>query len=272
MTRLEAAAARVVASWTRLYTAGLPAPVGDRRREEIGADLHGQFEDARFRQERPAITAAAMISRLVRGGWHDLSWRREVSRPVRLARWQARRGWWIAGVLLITLAAGTVWLSYGLSLRNGGDRQPLQLVARAAGQLTTGSPPGSVLPPVINMASNPAPFVIVYDPQHHVLASSGRLGGRTPALPAGVLVWVASHGQERITWQPAPGLREAAIIEPYLGPHPGFVLAAQSLQTISAQQRSLTWSVACIWLAALVLSFLTVRLLPARTRQRRPMI
>jgi len=87
-----------------------------------------------------------------------------------------------------------------------------------------------------------------------------------------VLAWVASHGQQRITWQPQPGLREAAIIEPYAGPHPGFVLAAQSLQAISVQQRSLTWSVACIWLAALVLSFLTVRLLPTRTRQQRPMI
>jgi hypothetical protein len=269
MTRLEAAAAHLVASWTHLYTAGLPAPVRDRRREEIGADLHGQLEDARSRRERPAMTAAVMISRLVRGTWHDLSWRHEVSRPTRLARWQARRGWWIAGVLAITLAAGAVWLTYGLSLRNGGDRQPLQLAAHAAGQLTTGSPPDSVLPPVINMASNPASFIIVYDPHHHVLASSGRLNGRTPGLPPGVLAWAASHGQDRITWQPQPGLREAAIIEPYRGPHPGFVLAAQSLQTISAQQRSLTWSIACIWLAALTLSFLTLRLLPARTASAR---
>lgn len=269
MTGPEVASARLVARWARLYTTGLPAGARDRRRAEIAADIHGQLADARTRRERPTVTAAMMLSRLVRGAWHDLSWRREVSGPARLARWQARRGWWTAGVLLITLAAGTVWLGYGLSLRTGGDRQPLQLVARAAGQLTTGAPPGSVLPPVINMASNPAPFVIVYDPQHHVLASSGRLGGRTPALPAGVLAWVASHGQDRITWQPVPGLREAAIIEPYLGPHPGFVLAAQSLQTISAQQRSLTWSLACIWLAALTLSFLTVRLLPARTRRAR---
>jgi hypothetical protein len=118
------------------------------------------------------------------------------------------------------------------------------------------------------MASNPAPFVIVYDAHRHVLASSGRLNGRTPALPAGVLTSVASHGQDRITWQPQPGLREAAIIQPYGGPDPGFVLAAQSLEIISAQQRSLTWSVACIWLAALALSFMTVRLLPAHTRPR----
>jgi hypothetical protein len=271
MTWLQAASARVVARWTRLYTAGLPAPVRDRRREEIGADAHGQLDEARSRHEQPAMTAAAMMSRLVRGAWHDLSWRHEVSRPVSVARWQARRGWWVTGVLLITVAACLAWLSYGLSLRNGADRQPLRLAAAAAGQLASGSPPGSVLPAAIDMASAPAPFIIVFDSQHRVLASSGHLNGRTPGLPAGVLAWVTAHGQDRITWQPRPGLREAAVIEPYRGLRPGFVLAAQSLQDISSQQRSLTWSVAYMWLAAFAISFLIARLLPARTtRPRHP--
>ena len=273
MTWLQAASARVVARWTRLYTAGLPAPVRDRRREEIGADVHGQLDEARSRRERPAVTAAAMMSRLVRGALHDLSWRHEVGRPASLARWQARRAWWVTGVLLITVAACLAWLSYGLSLRNGADRQPLRLAAAAAGQLASGSPPGGVLPPVINMATNPAPFVIVFDARHHVLASSGHLNGRTPGLPAGVLAWVAAHGQDRITWQPGPGLREASVIEPYGGLHPGFILAAQSLQGISGQQRSLTRSIACLWLAALAISFLIARLLPARTtRPRHPIL
>jgi hypothetical protein len=265
MSWLQAASVRVVARWTRLYTAGLPAPIRDRRREEIGADVHEQLAEARSRRERPAITAALTMSRLVRGTWNDLSWRHEVSHPASLARWQARRGWWAAGAALITIAAFLAWLSYGLSLRNGGDRQPLRLAAEAAGQLTSGSPPARVLPPAVDMASSPAPFVIVYDAQHHILASSGHLGSRTPRLPAGVLTWVAAHGQDRITWQPEPGLREAAVIKPYRGPHPGFVLAAQSLQRISAQQRTLTWSIAVIWLAAVAISFLITRLLPART-------
>jgi hypothetical protein len=271
MTWLQAASARVVARWTRLYTAGLPAPIRDRRREEIGADVHGQLDEAQSRRERPAMTAAAMMSRLARGASHDLSWRHEVSRPVSLARWQARRGWWVTGVLLISVAACLAWLGYGLSLRNGADRQPLRLAAASVGQLASGSPPGSVLPPAINMASSPAPFVIVFDAQHHVLASSGHLNGHTPGLPAGVLAWVAAHSQDRITWQPGPGLREAAVIEPYGGLHPGFVLAAQSLQGTSSQQRSLTWSIAYIWLAALAMSFLIARLLPVRpTRPRHP--
>jgi hypothetical protein len=79
----------------------------------------------------------------------------------------------------------------------------------------------------------------------------------------------ASHGQDRITWQPQSGLREAAIIEPYGGPQPGSVLAAQSLEGITGQQRSLVWSITYGWLAILSISLLTVRPLPARGRPRR---
>ena len=265
MSWLQVASARVVGGWTRLYTAGLPAPVRDRRREEIGSDVHEQLDEARSRRERPAVTAAVMMSRLARGAVHDLSWRHEVRRPASLARWQARRGWWVTGAALITVAAFLAWLSYGLSLRNGADRQPLRLAAGAAGQLRVRITAGQPVPPVINMASSPAPFVIVFDAQHHILASSGHLHGHTPRLPAGVLAWVAAHGRDRITWQPVPGLREAAVIVPYGGPHPGFVLAAQSLRGISGQQRSLTWSIAIVWLAAVAISFLMARLLPART-------
>ena len=266
MTGPEVASARLVAHWARLYTTGLPAGARSRRRAEIAADIHGQLEDARTRRERPAVTAAMMLRRLARGAWHDLSWRREVSGPARLARWQARRGWWIAGAVLITLAAGAAWLGYGVSIRSGGDQQPLQFATRAASLLAAGSRPASILPPAINMAASPAPFVMVFDRRHHVLASSGRLNGRIPVLPGAVLAWAAGHGEDRITWEPQPGLREAAVIEPYGQPRLGFVLAAQSLQTISARQRTLTWSIACCWLAALTVSFQITRLLPAHIR------
>jgi hypothetical protein len=268
MSRIDAAAARLVARWTRLYTAGLPAEIRDRRRGELASDVHGQREDARTRGERPAATAALMASRLVRGGWSDLSWRHEAGRPVRIARWQARRRWWAAGAILAALAAGVVWFGAGLALRSGGNRQPLRLAAAAASRLASGSRPAAVLPPMIDMASSPAPFVIVFDAQHHILASSGRLNGQLPVLPASVLAWVDRHGQDRITWQPQPGLREAAVIEPYRGTRQGIVLAAQSLRDISSRQLILAWSIACTWLAALAVAIVAVRLLPGRARPR----
>ena len=269
MTGPEVASARLVARWARVYTTGLPAGARNRRRAEIAADIHGQLEDARTRRERPTVTAAMMLSRRC-GRRQDLSWRREVSGPARLARWQARRGWWIAGAVLITLAAGAAWLGYGVSLRSGGDQQPLRLATRAASQLEAGSPPASILPPAITMATSPAPFVMVFDRRHHVRASSGRLNGRIPVLPGGVLAWAAHHGEDRITWEPQPGLREAAIIEPYGQPRLGYVLAAHSLQTTSARQRTLTWSIGCCWLAALTVSFQITRLLPPHQAAPQP--
>ncbi|HEY6278001.1 MAG TPA: hypothetical protein VIX86_16905 [Streptosporangiaceae bacterium] len=264
------AASRLVTGWTRWYTAGLPAPVRERRRAEISADIHGQFEDARSRGERPAVTAALMLSRLARGARHDLAWRHEIDRPARLARWQARRAGWTAVVLLLTLAAGVAWLGTGLSLRAGADRQPLRLAALAARQLATGSPPGSVLPPSIGLAASPGPFLMVFDRRYHLLASSGRLGSRAPVLPSGVFAWAAQHGQDRVTWEPQPGLREATVVEPYGGPHPGFVVAAQSLGSVSGLQLAFGWGIGGSLLVLIMISLLLARLLPTRTRPFRP--
>lgn len=127
-----------------------------------------------------------------------------------------------------------VWLGEGLSLRSVGDREPVRLAANTARALTSGSRAGSVVPPLINLATSPAPFVIAYDATYHVLASSGRLHGGVPTIPAGALAWVATHGQDRITWQPEPGLREAAVIDRYRGAASGFVLAAQPLRRFTA--------------------------------------
>ena len=58
------------------------------------------------------VTATVIVSRLLRGAWSDLSWRHEVGRPVRLARWRARRGWWCLIALMVMFGAAQVWLVY----------------------------------------------------------------------------------------------------------------------------------------------------------------
>jgi hypothetical protein len=64
---------------------------------------------------------------------------------------------------------------------------------------------------------------MMFDRRRHVLVSSGRLNGRIPVLPGGVLAWATRHGEDRITWEPQPGPREAAVIQPYGQPRRGFV-------------------------------------------------
>jgi hypothetical protein len=261
VSRAAGLAARLVTGWARLYTAGLPSEVRDRRRGEIASDVHTQVTEARRRGQPPTTTACSMVARLVLGGWHDLAWRRGVARDGRGASWRPPRGTWIACALIATTVCATVWFGWGLSLRNGADREPERLALAAQARLATGTGPPAVLPAPVDVASSSSPFVMVFDRNGRLLASSGQLDGQAPQLPAGVLDWVRRHGEDRITWQPEPGLREATVIVPYGGRHPGFVLVAQSLGGVSNQQLELSRNVLYVWLGVLLAAFVMLRVL-----------
>lgn len=67
--------ARLIARWTRLYTAGLSRPVADRRREEIAADVHEQVTHERSAGLHDSRIALGLASRALRGATADMSWR-----------------------------------------------------------------------------------------------------------------------------------------------------------------------------------------------------
>jgi TonB family protein len=61
--------------WTKIYTAGIPAPLRDARREEIESDL---WETQRQPHTDPDRRSALhVVARLVAGAPDDLGWRRE---------------------------------------------------------------------------------------------------------------------------------------------------------------------------------------------------
>ena len=60
--------------WTRLYTTGLPAQVGGRRRTEIASDLWEQATYAGDSGDGPGRTAALIFGRTVLGMPADVSW------------------------------------------------------------------------------------------------------------------------------------------------------------------------------------------------------
>jgi hypothetical protein len=65
----------LVARWVRLYTRNVPAPVADRRRDEIGADVHDQIAHERARGTADRRIAVSVAGRMARGLPADLSWR-----------------------------------------------------------------------------------------------------------------------------------------------------------------------------------------------------
>jgi hypothetical protein len=67
--------ARLIALWVRLYTRKLPAPIAQRRIDEIDADLHDHIAHERGRGRNDRRIGLALVSRMVRGIAADAAWR-----------------------------------------------------------------------------------------------------------------------------------------------------------------------------------------------------
>jgi len=137
---------------------------------------------------------------------------------------------WLPLAVIITGLAGLVYVTGQQALRLGANDPQIQMAQDAARRLAAGEPVASVVPTrTLDVGASLAPFTIVYDEQGGVLGATGQLHGQPPSLPGGVLDYVRQHGEDRLSWQPEPGTRYAAVVERVTGAPAGFVLVARSL-------------------------------------------
>ena len=104
------AAIALITGWTRLYTAGLPAALSERRRAEIESDLWEFHEDARRRRYSPESIAGYMVLRLVAGVPHDVVWRVESIDEARRARHRA--AWLTVGAAGVSACYAAAWIAF----------------------------------------------------------------------------------------------------------------------------------------------------------------
>jgi hypothetical protein len=100
------------------------------------------------------------------------------------------------------------------------------------------------------MASSLDPFVLVFDANGHVLASSATLHSQVPDYPMGVFDTVRARGENRVTWQPESGVRSATLAVAW---HGGFVIAGRSLRLTQQHIDQIGLVVVAGWLATLTL-------------------
>ena len=72
--------AGLVAWWVQRYTRDLPAAAGQRRCDEVSADLHDHTAFERGRGVSDRRIALSILSRMIRGVAADASWRRRTRR------------------------------------------------------------------------------------------------------------------------------------------------------------------------------------------------
>jgi hypothetical protein len=153
--------------------------------------------------------------------------------------------------ILLTLTTFIALTGYNISqqvLRMSANDPQIQMAEDAAQRLNAGEDAERIVPDhKVDMAASLAPFVIIYDDSGRPVASSVSLDGVTRTPPRGVFDFVRVHGEERVTWQPRPGVRIASVV---VRTEKGFVVAGRNMREVEIREKIVFKLAAMGWLAA----------------------
>ncbi len=159
---------------------------------------------------------------------------------------------WVVGAVLLT-AIGIVVYGVGQqAARRAVDDVPRAMLEQTRGRLSSGvTPSAAVGGPTVDLTNSDAPFVLVYDSDHALVASSATVAGAVPKLPPGVLDAAVARGEDRVSWQPRPDVREAVVAAPWRSATAqGVVVAGASLAATEDRTGALRNRVALGWFLA----------------------
>jgi hypothetical protein len=161
--------------------------------------------------------------------------------------------------VVITLLSGLLYATVQQVLRMNANDPQIQIAEDTATALASGKPISSIVPNAqIDIATSLAPYVIVFDNSGKAIASSGLLHNQLPSVPSGVFDYVRQNGEDRITWQPEPGVRSATVVTRYGGAQPGFVMAGRSLRESENRTDQLGVIIGFGWLGTLFAALVAV--------------
>jgi hypothetical protein len=152
-------------------------------------------------------------------------------------------GWVPLGVG-ITLTIGLVYVSVQQTYRQGANDPQIQIVQEVARDLAAGQDPKALdAGTKLDLKDLTSPFVIVYDKDGKLVASTVTLDGNPPIVPVGALHETDAGQQNRITWEPAEGVREAIVIAHYKtsdDAQEGYIVAGRSLAEVESRVSDFT--------------------------------
>lgn len=158
--------------------------------------------------------------------------------------------------IVITAMSGLVSLAVQQNFRQNANDPQIQLAEDTASALGTGkAAAGLISANSIDISQTLAPFVIVYDANEKPLTPQVTLNGQTPTPPNGVFDSAKESGENRLTWQPAAGVRIAAVVVP-IAEDKGYILAGRNLREVEKRESQLNLEVFVAWAAAMILTLL----------------
>jgi hypothetical protein len=159
---------------------------------------------------------------------------------------------WIIIIFLVTFTSILTYLAAQQVTRLGANEQPAQLAVETSINLKSGQSIKDAIPSeVIDISKSLRAFVMIYDKNKILVASSGMLGKDEPVYPKGVLDNLDKIGSERVTWQPQAGLRFATVA---LKTDNNYIVAAYSLLERENLIDVIGELILAAWLACIIFS------------------
>jgi hypothetical protein len=179
--------------------------------------------------------------------------------------------YWLLVAIIITGLCGISYAAIQQVIRQAANDPQIQMAEDAASKLANGQPAQLVVSAEkVDIANSLAPYLIVFDAQGKPIAASAQLDGLTPTIPAGIFDYVKLHGEDRLTWQPRPGVRSAIVVTQFKGATSGFVLAGRSLREVEKREDNLEQIIGLGCIVLLVVTLLATVLLFGKLPTRKP--
>lgn len=159
---------------------------------------------------------------------------------------------WMIIAFLVTFTSLLVYVAVQQVLRLGANGMPAELAAKTSINLENSKSALDAVPgEITDISKSPGTFVMVFDKDKILIASSAVMGKDKPVYPKGVLDYVDKNGENRVTWQPQKGLRFATIA---IKAGDKYIVAGRSLKETEKLIDTVGSLVFYAWLACMIFS------------------
>ena len=169
---------------------------------------------------------------------------------------------WLLVVIVVTGFMGILYTVVQQDIRQSANDPQIQMAEDAAAKLAGGQPVQSIVPAEkVDIAKSLAPYLIVFDANGNLIASSALLDGQTPTIPSGVFDSARQMGEDRITWQPQTSVRSAIVVTQFKGSTSGFVVAGRSLREVEKREDGVLQILIAGWVVMMLITLVATAVL-----------
>jgi len=165
---------------------------------------------------------------------------------------------WLPFAVVISAFSLLIYAVVQQAYRQSANDPQIQMANDAAEALDHGKTVDEIVPvETIDMDRSLAPFYLIFNSDEQPTAGSGILNNSLQTVPEGVLDFAKNNGENRVTWQPQPGVRIAAVIVPYQN---GYVLAGRNMREVEVREAQVSTFAGITWVLAMLGTFIVIAL------------